>query len=319
MTYYYADSTGQHVGPFTLDALQQMRASGMIHDSTPVIGEGGSAWSTYAALFSSHSGSSVASRPPASPPAKHSGLAYLFWLLLLVGAAIFGFVTHDQFPFTAWLAGLGTFFVLVPIGWGLGSLFRRFTKPDLLFAASPGELFKAKVYWIVGPQCVGAVVAVSAAYFLAKGLSEIPRETKSASETVAAAENATPMDRSSPAETTGTKRTTVNTPEHLVATAQPEARQSIASPQLPGNRSARLTANEIRSWNLARVRYAINEIYAHYGTEFPNRDIQAWADRQAWYHRIPGRTAEAADQYLSSDDRFNIELLAARRNALRSR
>ena len=95
---------------------------------------------------------------------------------------------------------------------------------------------------------------------------------------------------------------------------QPEA----APPQPPSLGKRHLTADEISSWNLSRVRYAINEIYAHYGAEFPNREIQAWADHQPWYHRVPGRNQDMAEQFFTDADRISIEILAARRNALRT-
>ena len=99
---------------------------------------------------------------------------------------------------------------------------------------------------------------------------------------------------------------------------RPAGSQSPSATQPSSNQSARLSANQIDSWNLAQLQYAIDAIYARYGTEFPKRDTQAWAEHQPWYHRIPGRTPDIADQYMTAEDRFNIEILAARRNALRS-
>lgn len=99
--------------------------------------------------------------------------------------------------------------------------------------------------------------------------------------------------------------------------APEEQRRQPAAQGAEGSR--RLTVDEISSWNFSRVRYEINVIYARYGTIFPNQEIQSWADRQPWYRRVPGRSQEETDRYLNDIDRFNIEILAARRNALRSR
>ncbi len=48
MRYYYADAAGSVLGPLSADALQLLHARGGLHDSTPVIAEGGAAWGTYA-------------------------------------------------------------------------------------------------------------------------------------------------------------------------------------------------------------------------------------------------------------------------------
>lgn len=77
----------------------------------------------------------------------------------------------------------------------------------------------------------------------------------------------------------------------------------------------RLDATAISTWDLARVRYEINTIYARRGVEFPDREIQAWANKQSWYQRVPGRNASGAENLFTDAERFNIELLAARRAA----
>ena len=98
---------------------------------------------------------------------------------------------------------------------------------------------------------------------------------------------------------------------------------NIREPQQPSALNAqslgRLTADQIKSWDFEKVRLAINVIYALHGTEFPKQDIQAWANQKPWYRRIPGRTPEIAEQSFSADDRTNIEILAARRAALKER
>lgn len=73
------------------------------------------------------------------------------------------------------------------------------------------------------------------------------------------------------------------------------------------------------TWDALRVRAEINSIYARYGVDFPNRDLQAWADKQPGYKRVPGRTFDDVDLLMDSTDRSNIELLAARRTQINSR
>lgn len=79
----------------------------------------------------------------------------------------------------------------------------------------------------------------------------------------------------------------------------------------------RLTASDISGYDSKRTQGEIDGIYARYGVVFSRRDAQAWADRQPWYHRIPERTSGMAEQLFTEDEKFNVEILAARRDALR--
>jgi len=100
--------------------------------------------------------------------------------------------------------------------------------------------------------------------------------------------------------------------------AQPDVPQT--EPVSPGNTNVtkRLTADDINNYSLQQVQDAINTIYAQYGVEFPKQTTQEWADRQPWYHRIPGRTSDMAEQMFTADEKADVEILAARRNALRN-
>lgn len=44
------------------------------------------------------------------------------------------------------------FYRLTPLAWSLGDLFRRFVKPDFVFASGAGDLFYKRMFWLVGPQ-----------------------------------------------------------------------------------------------------------------------------------------------------------------------
>lgn len=106
----------------------------------------------------------------------------------------------------------------------------------------------------------------------------------------------------------------------VVDAPPPENAPPQAPTPEPPNKSVttRLTASEINSWPIDRVQFAIDEIYGRYGAEFGNQKTQAWADHQPWYHRVPGRTTDAAEQLFTDNEKFNIEILAARRDALRA-
>lgn len=74
----------------------------------------------------------------------------------------------------------------------------------------------------------------------------------------------------------------------------------------------------VATWDASRVQLEINSVYARYGVSFPNRKLQAWADKQPWYQRVPGRTFGEVDAMIGDVDRHNIGLLAARRAQIKN-
>ncbi len=103
--------------------------------------------------------------------------------------------------------------------------------------------------------------------------------------------------------------------------AEGQAAVAAEHPPAPATNTGekeRLTDAQIQPWDLERVQYAIDAIYGRYGAEFPKRETQAWAERQPWYQRVPGRTPDMAEQLFTADEKFNVDLLAARRNVLRT-
>ena len=79
---------------------------------------------------------------------------------------------------------------------------------------------------------------------------------------------------------------------------------------------SRLDPAKVNTWNVAQIQMAIDEIYARRGANFPRKKDQEWADRQSWYHAVPGLTHDAAEQLFTAEERADVELLAARRAAL---
>lgn len=77
-----------------------------------------------------------------------------------------------------------------------------------------------------------------------------------------------------------------------------------------------LGLEEIQNWNLARIKYEINKVYARHGVVFPKQEIQAHFEKQAWYKPIPGLTFDQAEVRFSIEERHNIQELAARRDIL---
>lgn len=77
-----------------------------------------------------------------------------------------------------------------------------------------------------------------------------------------------------------------------------------------------LSRDEIQAWDLARVRYEINRIYARHGVVFPKQEIQAHFEKQSWYKPVPELTFEQAELTFSIEERQDIEALSERRAML---
>ena len=78
-----------------------------------------------------------------------------------------------------------------------------------------------------------------------------------------------------------------------------------------------INPDQVRQLDYAKVRYLINTIYAYHGVEFKDKKIQAWANQQAWYHKVHERTYGDAEALFTPVTKENIEILAAWRNRLR--
>lgn len=56
---------------------------------------------------------------------------------------------------------------LAALGWWLGNAFRNFTRPQYLVTRNAIHTFYSKVFWLIGPQVLGAVAGVFVAGWLA--------------------------------------------------------------------------------------------------------------------------------------------------------
>jgi|GEM_PF-4787451 len=83
--------------------------------------------------------------------------------------------------------------------------------------------------------------------------------------------------------------------------------------RFPETRLRPLTAAEVRSLSDAKLRYAINEIYARRGAWFGKEEIRAHFRQFDWYRPVEGTDLDDFDQYFSPVEKYNMELLAAER------
>ena len=81
----------------------------------------------------------------------------------------------------------------------------------------------------------------------------------------------------------------------------------------PQTRQRQLSPAEINGWSDAKLKYAINEMYARHQVEF-NADITRYFRKVLpWYRPIPGKKPDDADPEFNDVERFNRDLLAGAR------
>jgi uncharacterized protein YecT (DUF1311 family) len=86
-----------------------------------------------------------------------SALAGLASVALYIGYALF---TPLEISVIAALYLLATTPILAGLGGYIGRLVRDFTQPDFILTRGLGDTFNKKLFWIMGPQCVGAFLGM---------------------------------------------------------------------------------------------------------------------------------------------------------------
>jgi hypothetical protein len=89
--------------------------------------------------------------------------------------------------------------------------------------------------------------------------------------------------------------------------------------RFPETRSRLLTVDEVRRWDDAKLRYAINELYARGGYDFRVPEIKAIFSPYSWYRQrvVRGRTQPQAAAQLSRLEYANLDLLQKIRDSRR--
>ena len=131
----------------------------------------------------------------------------------------------------------------------------------------------------------------------------------------ASAPLATPAERIVTSQSPALTPPASNTPQPSV---QPIPSSFVASENsamtgelYPETRTRLLVWEEILSWDDAKLRYAINEMYARGGYDFVKPEVRSVFLSLPWYQRrvVRGRTQDDAARHLSSLEYRNLELL----------
>ena len=97
----------------------------------------------------------------------------------------------------------------------------------------------------------------------------------------------------------------------------PQSNSSVVmtGERYPETRIHLLSIQNIRGWNDAKLRYAINEMYARHGADFKNKDIKKWFLQFDWYHPQLGLNYDEAENDFTDIEKQNLKLLGDYRTA----
>jgi hypothetical protein len=101
--------------------------------------------------------------------------------------------------------------------------------------------------------------------------------------------------------------------------------QAATEPALDGEkypmtRTDMISRDDISNWSFSQVRYAINEMYARHGYDFPKKEIKNVFLKYQWYRRAlkPGHSIENIETEFNNYEIENLKLLGQLRDALKS-
>ena len=99
---------------------------------------------------------------------------------------------------------------------------------------------------------------------------------------------------------------------------------SPASDRMPGERfpetrTKQLAVNDVNGMSLDGVRYAINEMFARHGADFPKAEIKRHFQQFSWYRPRPGRDFDQIEAEFTEVEKVNVKLLGEARDLAGSR
>ncbi|MFZ1221511.1 MAG: protein kinase [Chthoniobacterales bacterium] len=135
---------------------------------------------------------------------------------------------------------------------------------------------------------------------------------------VATVNATTQINPSAPVSLSPTERSP-NATNVVQAVPPPIAAAPAEQERFPETRTRLLAADEVRRWDNAKLRYAINELYARGGYDFRVAEIKAIFTQFSWYRQrvVNGRTQPQAAAQLSPLEYANLELLQKERDSRR--
>lgn len=104
-------------------------------------------------------------------------------------------------------------------------------------------------------------------------------------------------------------------PVEVVSPWSPEAIVTMPGEKYPETRLRILNPDELQSWSLEKLQYAINEIYARYGAAFPNQVIQRTFAKFSWYRPQENKSGEEIEALFTDIERQNVLIMGSVRDS----
>jgi len=109
------------------------------------------------------------------------------------------------------------------------------------------------------------------------------------------------------------KRETAPQPSREVRDSTPT--RAMAGEKFPETQSRQLSESDASKMTLDGIRYAINEMFARHGADFPKAEIKRQFQRFAWYRPRVGVDFDQIEADFSDVEKANVKLLGAARDA----
>ncbi|MEP7016075.1 MAG: YARHG domain-containing protein [Verrucomicrobiota bacterium] len=101
--------------------------------------------------------------------------------------------------------------------------------------------------------------------------------------------------------------------------ATPETAPAFPGERYPDTRSRVFVAGELQSWSTDQLQYAINEIFARHGGDFPDKkEVREYFGQFAWYHPHRGSSLDQIEASLPYVEQQNVKILGEVRNIKRN-
>lgn len=91
--------------------------------------------------------------------------------------------------------------------------------------------------------------------------------------------------------------------------------KAMTGEKFPETRSRQLSESDASKMTLDGIRYAINEMFARHGADFPKAEIKRQFQRFAWYRPRVGVAFDQIEADFSDVEKANVKLLGAARDA----
>jgi serine/threonine protein kinase len=103
---------------------------------------------------------------------------------------------------------------------------------------------------------------------------------------------------------------------HSSDSAPTDSTPPLQGERYPETRRSRLSSSDLKGWSYAKLQYAINEMFARHGADFPNKAaIKRQFEQFDWYHPRPSLDFDQVEQGFSDVEKANLKALSAMRQS----